>query len=391
MKSFYLLVAAGALLMTVASCSKKDVQVSEVTLNETALVLVIGDSKTLEATVAPADADNRTVIWESSNTDVASVDASTGEVTAVATGEATITAAAANGKTATCEVRVYLVETVLIPKGTFLMGSSDGSAVGSGTPGTDPNATPEEPGRQTCETQHSVTLTKDYYMSRYEITNAQYAAFLNDMEIDNTGAKDGVQGGETLVGPFECGVRYSNGRWEPVDDYANYPAVEISWYGAKAYAEWAGGDLPTEAQWERAARGDVKNMPFGIGTGKVLTEDMATFWAYNSYDFDNGGEYSPKDVSSAGIMTAVGSYSANAYGLYDMHGNVFEWCLDQWDGRDNYADLPTTDPVCTTGQTRVLRSGGSDYHASQCRSASRHGITPDEHYNHTGFRVVFVP
>jgi formylglycine-generating enzyme required for sulfatase activity len=277
------------------------------------------------------------------------------------------------------------------------MGSSDGSAVGTGVPGTDPNATPAEPNRQTDETQHRVTLTKDYYMSKYEITNAQYAEFLNHVGIGSSGAKEGIQGGETLIrvssDVLYLGLRYANNQWVPAI-YKNHPVIYVSWYGAKAYAEWAGGDLPTEAQWERAARGGVENMPFGIGSGKVLTGAMANIDGHYPYDFDEGGEYiDPSGAYEVGT-TAVGAYSAyaNTYGLYDMHGNVLEWCLDQWDY--NYAGLPTTDPVCLTGSWhRTLRGGHGHWnsYARDCRSAYREYYSPSYRNDDIGFRVVFYP
>jgi formylglycine-generating enzyme required for sulfatase activity len=291
----------------------------------------------------------------------------------------------------------YIVETALIPKGTFLMGSSDGSAAGKGTPGTDPNVTPAEPGRNNNERQHSVTLTRDYYMSKYPITNAQYVVFLNDMKIDATGAKAGIQGGQILIDSnnifFDWGLHYSNSQWEPAMGYENHPVIYVSWYGAKAYAEWAGGDLPTEAQWERAARGGIDNMPFGIGNGRTLTGNMANFYGRSPYDLDNGGEYRDPDGIYLGHTTAVGAYSgyANAYGLYDMHGNVLEWCLDQcqWDDGNNYAGLPATDPVCTAGSSRVLRGGYRVSNARDCRSACRDGSIPASRYYDVGFRVIF--
>jgi formylglycine-generating enzyme required for sulfatase activity len=151
--------------------------------------------------------------------------------------------------------------------------------------------------------------------------------------------------------------------------------IYVSWYGAKAYAEWAGGDLPTEAQWERAARGGIDDKPYGIGDGTALTSAMANF------------------DGNVGHTTAIGAYAAyfNAYGLYDMHGNVFEWCLDQWDYSDNYAGLSPTDPVCTSGSRRVMRGGSWYSGAKNCRSAYRSAYDPDRRDNIVGFRVVFCP
>jgi formylglycine-generating enzyme required for sulfatase activity len=94
----------------------------------------------------------------------------------------------------------YIVETVFIPKETFLMSSSD-----------------TEPNRSNTETQHEVTFTKDYYMSKYEITNTQYAAFLNDVEVDDTGKKADIQSGQTLIqasGSYDWGLHHNGGRWE---------------------------------------------------------------------------------------------------------------------------------------------------------------------------------
>jgi formylglycine-generating enzyme required for sulfatase activity len=371
----------------------------QVTLDKSTLALVGGEIATLTATIDPEDTFDKTLTWSSSAPEVATV--ADGVVRAVANkGTATITVSTANGKTDACEITVkstdeYRVETVLIPKGTFLMGSSDGSAVGAGTPDIDPNATPAEPNRLADETQHRVTLTQDYRMSKYPITNAQYAEFLNHAGIDGTGAKASIQGGEILIWASsdndDWGLHHNGDRWEPAAGYANHPVIYVTWYGAKAYAEWAGGDLPTEAQWERAARGGVENMPFGIGNGKVLTGAMANFWGRYPYDLARGGEYTNTSGAYLRRTTAVGAYSAyaNAYGLYDMHGNVYEWCLD-WP--DSYASSPVTDPVgATTGSNRVLRGGSWGFYARYCRSAIRDYHSPDYSSNIVGFRVVFRP
>jgi hypothetical protein len=140
------------------------------------------------------------------------------------------------------------------------------------------------------------------------------------------------------------------------------------------------------------ARGGVADMPFGIGNGKVLTGDMTNFWGRYPYDLDRDGQYEDASGAYVGGTTAVGAYSgyANAYGLYDMHGNVYEWCLDQWDD-NSYAGSPVTDPVGTTGSTRVLRGGNWYYRALNCRSAYRFAYYPDDRYPFVGFRVVFCP
>jgi formylglycine-generating enzyme required for sulfatase activity len=371
-----------------------EVPVTGITLEPATLEMLVEATYSLTATVLPDDATHQTLTWTSSAPDIATV--ADGLVTAVAVGSTTITVATANGKTADCEVTVdYIVETVLIPAGTFLMGSSDGSNTGSGMPNVDVNATPDEPNRiPYFEQQHRVTLTKDYYMSRYEITNAQYAAFLNDAGVGSNGKKPDIQDGQTLIsisGSYNWCLRWSGNRWESIVGYANHPAIFVSWYGAKAYAEWAGGNLPTEAQWERAARGSAENMPFGIGSDRALTADIANFNGYYPYSFDSGGEsFDGFTGSHLNRTSAVGSYSPNAYVLYDMHGNAREWCLDKWDGSDNYAGLPDTDPLCTEGSSCVLRGGGWDSYSNPCRSAYRQRAIPGTCINNAGFRIVFI-
>jgi formylglycine-generating enzyme required for sulfatase activity len=394
------LLTALALLIMAASCSKDDpaaIQVSEITLSKTALSLLHGESETLTATIAPNNAEDPSLSWKSSVPAVATVDK--GLVTARAKGMAIITVTSANGKTATCAVTVeYVVPTVRIPQGRFMMGSSDGSAVGIGTPGVDVDATPAEPTRweMGIERQHWVTLTKDYYMSQYEITNAQYAAFLNAVGVDGTGAKADIQNGEMLLEPsrqhpdfgdVDWGLHWSGNQWTPVSGYENHPVVFVSWYGAKAYALWAGGDLPTEAQWERAARGGIENRPFGLEDGWVLTGHMANINGVAAYDFNRGGQYVDPYGPSLRVTRQIGAYIPNAYGLYDMHGNVYEWCEDWYDDYSNLRGF--TDPVCTEGTGRVVRSSHYDSPAAYCRSAFRGGMYPQDVHPALGLRIVF--
>ncbi|GHU66985.1 hypothetical protein FACS189413_00940 [Bacteroidia bacterium] len=283
------------------------------------------------------------------------------------------------------------ISLAFIPKGTFMMGSPT-----------------SEPYRYSDETQHPVTLTKDFYMSKYQVTNAQYAAFLNANNIGNNGLwASGSYPAQRLVsasnGSYNWGLNWDNGnkKWVPVSGYDNHPVIYVTWYGADEYARWVGGSLPTEAQWEYACRGDypdkateVNTPPFGIGTGRKLTGDMANFYATRPYDLDHNpsGDYDnpSQNVLYQGKTTAVGSYpDANNYGLYDMHGNVYEWCSD-WYG--NYDSGSVSDPNgSATGSNRVFRGGGWISYALHCRSAFRNNINPVNAYDDLGFRVVFVP
>lgn len=287
------------------------------------------------------------------------------------------------------------VHTVAIPKGTFMMGS----------PATEPNRYSGD------ETQHQVTLTKDFRMSKYQVTNAQYAAFLNANGIKSDGKwASGQYPTQRLIiassGSFDWGLHWNStdNKWEPSGanntDYSDHPVIYVTWYGAMEYARWVGGALPTEAQWEYACRGDYENKatetdtkPFGIGDGTKLTYDMANFDIDYPYDVEQGGQY--KDVSGPGYKgstTPVGFYSdyVNNYGLYDMHGNVHEWCYDSWSGVGSGSES-ATDPVSPNpGSYRVSRGGYWNFNAQFCRSAFRSFGYPDNAYSSIGFRMVFV-
>ena len=136
------------------------------------------------------------------------------------------------------------IDLVSIPAGTFTMGSPS-----------------DEPNRQTNETQHQVTLSA-FRMSKYEITNAQYAAFLNAKNIGSDGKyAAGANPTQALIyassGSYDWGLHYNTNKWEPVAGYENNPVINVTWYGATEFATYIGGTLPTEAQWEYAARGNT--------------------------------------------------------------------------------------------------------------------------------------
>jgi formylglycine-generating enzyme required for sulfatase activity len=258
------------------------------------------------------------------------------------------------------------IPTSAIPAGTFTMGS----------PLTEVN-------RSTNETQYPVTLTA-FRMSKYEITNTQYAAFLNAKSIGSNGLYTaGAYPTQALIyANSSWGLTYSGSQWVPVTGYENAPVINVTWYGATEYATYISGTLPTEAQWEYACRAGTTT-PFN--TGNFLTNLQANYnWAYPY----NGGTNTV--TTYPGKTQTVGSYAANAYGLSDMHGNVWEWCAD-WYG--TYPTTAQTNPTgATTGSYRVLRGGSWNYNAEYCRSAYRKGNgLPSNNYNSVGFRVVLVP
>ena len=244
----------------------------------------------------------------------------------------------------------------LIPAGTFHMGS---------------NAQNDE------QPVHTVHLDA-FYMDVYEVTNAQFKAFV---DANLAWQKDNIE------------RRFHNGNylahWTGTD-YPTYPAgkadhpvVWVSWYAAMAYAEWAGKRLPTEAEWEYAARGGLvwKKYPWG----DTITPADATYG------------------SNVGDTTPVGQYAANGYGLYDMAGNVWEWCLDAYDSGFYAASHDSRNPIAG-GETvqelrenfttiprspfRVLRGGSWGNVAQGLRVADRFGDAPTDTGDASGFRCA---
>ena len=148
--------------------------------------------------------------------------------------------------------------------------------------------------------------------------------------------------------------------------------VYLSWFAAKAYCEWAGGRLPTEAEWEKACRAGSTTR-YCFGESETQLSDYAWY-----------------DDNSARRTHAVGQKKPNAWGLYDMHGNVWEWCSD-WYGGDYYENSQESDPEGpSSGSFRVGRGGSWYYDARDCRSANRIIGSPGLRYELLGFRVSLV-
>jgi len=202
---------------------------------------------------------------------------------------------------------------------------------------------------------HSVYLDA-FDMGRYEVTNRQYAQCV----------RAGV-----------CN-KPDNTYYYPDPSFTQFPVTDVSWFDARAYCEWIGADLPTEAQWEKAARGGQVGKLYPWGDKDPICQDGAP----NGANFMNPG--------SCGSMASVGTYSPNGYDLYDMAGNVWEWTADWYDA--NYyklTDQNSSNPFgAFTGVARVLRGGGWNYSETALRVSTRLSYDPDLRLDNVGFRCA---
>ncbi len=255
-----------------------------------------------------------------------------------------------------------------IASGTYTMGS-----------------TADELGRDSNETQHTVTLTKGFYIGVFEVTQRQWELVM--------GNRPSYFNNSTYYAsrPVER-VSYFDIRENPAntDDPAVYwptnGAVNATSFMGKLRAKTglATFDLPTESQWEYACRAGTATA-LNSGNNLTNTANDAHMAEVGRYLFNGGNSYG-QSVDTSGATAKVGSYLPNAWGLCDMHGNVWEWCLD-WYG--TYPGTVSDPGGPTTGASRMFRGGGWGFNASYCRSAERlTGSSPSFRYYYYGFRVA---
>jgi formylglycine-generating enzyme required for sulfatase activity len=205
------------------------------------------------------------------------------------------------------ELKGTMVE---IPSGSFIRGSVSGLSI-------------ERP-------MDTITMENAFLMGATEVTNAEFCEFLNAVGVDVTGkiitAGNGLQlllaaSDTARNGRFNQGMFHNGSEWQTVSGFEYYPAIYISWYGADEYCRWKGGRLPTEAEWEYAAGGARLDPDKYAGTN----------------DFGKLGDYAWYNENSGSQSKPVGTKKPNELGLYDMIGNVNEWCND-WFGKRYYQD-----------------------------------------------------
>ncbi len=239
------------------------------------------------------------------------------------------------------EVRPILTEMVVIPGGSFERGSNKG-------------------GRDEMP-RHQITLNP-YAIDIHPITNEQFARFLEEMG----GEKD--YHNNDIIRLRETRIKRMGGKISIESGYAKHPVVGVTWYGAVAYAKWTGKRLPTEAEWEVAASGGFIDCIYP--TGMDIDRTQANFFSSDT--------------------TPVMSYPANGYGLYDMAGNVYEWCQDWYDY--SYYNLSVQEPQNPKGPVqgvyRVLRGGCWKSLKEDLRCSHRHRNNPGTMNGTYGFRCA---
>jgi sulfatase modifying factor 1 len=240
-------------------------------------------------------------------------------------------------------------ETVLIPAGSFLMGDALAGDF-------------ERP-------VHEVWLD-DYWMDETPVTNAQFREFVESTgyltESERQGSAWGHDGSDFAMIPGLTWRDYAAAR----DDH---PVVLVSWDDATAFAHWAGKRLPTEAEWEKAARGGLTSASYPWGDNEVDGSQCNFARRF--------GETVP--------TTPVHAFAPNMYGLYDMVGNVWQWC-DDWFQEDAYALSEASNPAGPSGGTHKVRRGGSwnVIQSFRLRCANRGAFAPNQVAANVGFRCV---
>jgi len=257
---------------------------------------------------------------------------------------------------------------VLVPGGEFLMGADDGYA----------DERPVHP-----------VLVEPFWIDRTEVTIAQFRRFVEATGYRTEAERLGWSG--AFVAAQAQWVRIDGADWRhpegpaapaPGDDE---PVTQVSWNDAVAYATWAGKRLPTEAEWELAARGGLAGRRFAWGDEPCPGGRCASNWWQGVFPIHN------EVTDGFSGRAPVGRFPPNGYGLYDVSGNVWEWTAD-WYAAGYYAASPRVAPTGPdAGTERSLRGGSFLCSTNFClrfRVAARSHATPDTGLNNTGFRCA---
>jgi formylglycine-generating enzyme required for sulfatase activity len=224
--------------------------------------------------------------------------------------------------------------------------------------------------------QHQVTLAHPFYLAVHEVTRKRFRRFVQDTDYKTEAERDG-RGGQGWLN----GVRATDPRfvWDGDQEFTqtdDHPVLNVTWNDAIAFCRWlsdeerTGYQLPTELPWEFACRSGNLGV-YGFGDDSSMLRQRAWF-----------------DDNSGGRPHVVAQKLANSFGLYDMHGNVWEWCRDRFVVDDNNQSPPDGTQQPSAGSHRVVRGGSWLINARRCRSAYRDWRMPTDRSGSLGFRVV---
>ena len=234
---------------------------------------------------------------------------------------------------------------------------------------------------------HTVKLD-DFYIGNYEVTYSQYCDFLNAHLSDTTELIKkwiNING----KGNDNCKIYRDSNEYKVESGFENHPVVFVSWFGAKSYCDWKGYRLPTEAEWEYTAKSG-KDYRYSWGNGNPTKQnggnigDETLIKEFNKPDWRIWTGYSDGYATSA----PVGSFAPNEFGVYDMTGNVSEWCADYYD-KDYYKISAEANPQGPeNGKNRVLRDGAWGNDPKSIRITNRTSFPPNIKFWLIGFRVA---
>jgi formylglycine-generating enzyme required for sulfatase activity len=283
---------------------------------------------------------------------------------------------------------------VLIPAGEFWMGTDRASMSDLVSLCVKEEACNEKFKNETS--RHKVSLNS-FYLDQFEVTNEKFQTFEQDVDFSTTAETKGevlahLRADGKLKPKFLEG-----GYWKKPDSdkdvfgsgRKDHPVVQVSWEDANEYCEWAGKRLPTEAEWEYAARAGT-NTRYWWGDRYFNSKPTANALdeSFKSYFFNTGTEIIPGYVDGYAKTAPVGSYEANQWGVNDMIGNVWEWTADWYDD-EGYENSSVHNPIGPEdGTMRVLRGGSWINDPLSSRSASRLPMEPNFHLDNIGFRCA---